>query len=340
MQTIESEIESNPLVRPLRLPHLENGADSPRFLGEPLTPELAAGWDGGLWERCDGSRTAKHFTQEQRRRLVDWRGAGMLLLVPPPSRDDQAVGPAVISPHPDDAVLALGGLLASRGGMVLDVFSQETWTVRTYYRTRPELTTRVLIEEETAACRVLGAGVSLLGFTDGADRSAWEQGFLADRPGVPDPAEREPELLAELVDRLALVLPRDRTVYAPLGVGGHVDHVLCREAVLILLHRSVLRPEYVAFYEDMPYTLFGGAGEAVARLSGRLSDRGGLTPADLTVPEAGQAAKREALRAYRLQVTPATANRVDRYGRRAAATVDHAALERVWRIGAKGEFHG
>jgi LmbE family N-acetylglucosaminyl deacetylase len=49
-------------------------------------------------------------------------------------------------------------------------------------------------------------------------------------------------------------------VYVPLGVGGHVDHQLCREVGLGLLNESrrwvMPGPEYagkVVFYEDFPY---------------------------------------------------------------------------------------
>jgi LmbE family N-acetylglucosaminyl deacetylase len=50
-------------------------------------------------------------------------------------------------------------------------------------------------------------------------------------------------------------------VYLPLGVGGHVDHRLCREVGLALLRESrrwvMPGPEYagtVVFYEDFPYS--------------------------------------------------------------------------------------
>jgi LmbE family N-acetylglucosaminyl deacetylase len=57
-------------------------------------------------------------------------------------------------------------------------------------------------------------------------------------------------------------------VYAPLGVGGHVDHQLCRDAVLGILSdgRSWVMPApelavRLTFYEDYPYAWwsdFGG----------------------------------------------------------------------------------
>jgi LmbE family N-acetylglucosaminyl deacetylase len=63
------------------------------------------------------------------------------------------------------------------------------------------------------------------------------------------------ELLRQEIDRL-----EPQQVYLPLGIGGHVDHRLCRDAGVELL-ASATRwvmpgPEYagtVVFYEDFPY---------------------------------------------------------------------------------------
>jgi LmbE family N-acetylglucosaminyl deacetylase len=65
-------------------------------------------------------------------------------------------------------------------------------------------------------------------------------------------------LLREEIDRL-----EPQRIYFPLGVGGHVDHQLCRDVGVALLQeprRWVMPgPDYagmVAFYEDFPYALW------------------------------------------------------------------------------------
>jgi hypothetical protein len=66
----------------------------------------------------------------------------------------------------------------------------------------------------------------------------------------------------DLVDRLTgevAELTRDATVFAPLGVGRHVDH---------LLARAVGEQLGAVLYADFPYTARDPAGEAVA--AGRL----------------------------------------------------------------------
>ncbi len=74
--------------------------------------------------------------------------------------------------------------------------------------------------------------------------------------GVPRPDDDAPyDLLRQEIDRL-----EPQKVYLPLGVGGHVDHQLCREVGIRMLQeprRWVMPgPDYagmVTFYEDFPY---------------------------------------------------------------------------------------
>jgi hypothetical protein len=112
----------------------------------------------------------------------------------------------------------------------------------------------------------------------------------------------------------------------PLAVGGHVDHVLTRQAALELIARKVLEPERVAFYEDMPYSLFANA-EAEA---GRILVGPGPSPlAPLLIPgsEAAARVKQEALWPYRLQVLEAVTRRIVRHGRQLGTP---GWAERLW----------
>ncbi len=75
--------------------------------------------------------------------------------------------------------------------------------------------------------------------------------------GAPRPDDTAPfDLLRQEIVRL-----EPQKVYLPLGVGGHVDHQLCRDVGIALLHeprRWVMPgPDYagkVVFYEDFPYS--------------------------------------------------------------------------------------
>jgi LmbE family N-acetylglucosaminyl deacetylase len=108
--------------------------------------------------------------------------------------------------------------------------------------------------------------------------------------GTPRADDVEPfQLLREEIDRL-----EPQRVYFPLGVGGHVDHQLCREVGVRMLQeprRWVMPgPDYagmVAFYEDFPYALwndFRGLDGLGANPFDRLPSGVSLTPefADIT----------------------------------------------------------
>jgi LmbE family N-acetylglucosaminyl deacetylase len=308
--------------RPLALPHLESEREPFRFLGYE-TP-LVGPHTLPLWRSCTGDRQLGSWPAVERETIAGWHAAGLVVGV----GEDRAAAPGtavVVSPHPDDAQLAVGGLLAARGGRVIDAFTEETWTRRPYYVDRPELSAPLLLAEERIACRVLGVEPTLLGHVDGAARGPWGDSVFLPDPALATPQDVEPELFAALVADLAAAIPPSGRVLTPLAVGGHVDHVLSREAVLALVRDGRLDAARVVFYEDMPYSVFGDAAAAAGALGVR-ADVGELRP--VLVPNGTAEVKREALWAYRLQTTEGMILRVVRYGQRLAP--DHGFAERLW----------
>jgi LmbE family N-acetylglucosaminyl deacetylase len=87
------------------------------------------------------------------------------------------------------------------------------------------------------------------------------RGYAGDEAllGTPRPDDTAPfDLLRQEIVRL-----EPQKVYLPLGVGGHVDHQLCRDVGVALLGESrrwvMPGPEYagtVVFYEDFPYAMW------------------------------------------------------------------------------------
>jgi LmbE family N-acetylglucosaminyl deacetylase len=74
--------------------------------------------------------------------------------------------------------------------------------------------------------------------------------------GVPHPDDEPPTAIL----RREIMRLEPQMVYVPLGVGGHVDHQLCREAALSILAdgRRWVMPgpslvDGLSFYEDFPY---------------------------------------------------------------------------------------
>ncbi|MFJ7147013.1 PIG-L deacetylase family protein [Streptomyces sp. NPDC100445] len=326
---------------PTVLPHVETVDGRLRFMGRRLdVPGPLPDRDADLLLRCDGGRPLAGFTAADRETIGRWRRLGLLLMAPPPRTPGRATAapPLIVSPHPDDAALALGGTVARQGGRFLDVFSVETWTKDPYYGRHPATTRRLLLAEEAVAARVLGARAELLGFVDAADRALRRDGFFTDPAWSDGFAREEPELFDAVTERLSALLDGAGPVYVPLGVGGHVDHLACREAVLRLVRDGGLDGARLAFYEDQPYSLFASAQETAERLGKRLADAGlgELRPLLRPVDETAALTKYEALGAYRIQVRQGIVRRIRRHDTRLAQGAPDAvspaapAAERVW----------
>jgi LmbE family N-acetylglucosaminyl deacetylase len=213
----------------------------------------------------------------------------------------------VLSPHFDDAALCLGGTIAHRSvagdrALVVDVFSArpptsglspfarfqhqqwgggEPWLVRE--------------AEEMAAMSILGADHLWLDLPDAiyrGDLYASEEALFGDvSPG--DPAA---DPLAEV---LSLVFERhpEANVYAPLAVGGHVDHRLVRRAAL-----AVASCVLVHLYEDVPYCLASGATTlATSALAADLAPGTELATHTWAFGEEQLQVKVEAVEAYKSQ---------------------------------------
>jgi LmbE family N-acetylglucosaminyl deacetylase len=223
--------------------------------------------------------------------------------------------PAVfVSPHLDDAVLSCAALMrtmAERAPVtVVTLFSAagpepHTRAARTFLRQCGATDAADLFaarrREDGAVLDGLGLGVRHvhLGHPDALFRRRRDPSGLLRRAGrvLPELDHRYPtfrfdialgrvsrgdqELRAQLVAEVT-DLARGAVVFAPLGVGRHVDH---------LLARSVGEHLGAVLYGDFPYTVRDPAAEAVAA--------GGRRPwawAD------GLAARQPAIAGYRTQV--------------------------------------
>src|SRR5215208_4717075 len=170
-----------------------------------------------------------------------------------------------LSPHYDDIPLSAGAtvrLLADRGlaPQTLVVFGSEPdrnrplWTVGAAKHERWGLTANEVVAsrqaEEAAAAAVLGAQTRVLPFRDAIYRGDYYQSN-GDLFG--SPATAEASLPAAIAASLDLTDPPYDAirVYAPLGVGKHVDH----QIVQLAAQELAARGWDVWFYEDIPYAL-------------------------------------------------------------------------------------
>jgi LmbE family N-acetylglucosaminyl deacetylase len=147
-----------------------------------------------------------------------------------------------LSPHYDDIPLSCGGtvsLLTGAGaiaeivvifgaapppGQDLSPFAEELherWGV-----SAEDVVTRRRAEEEAAAA-LLGARVRILDFPDAIYRGHryTDEATLLGEPAA-DEHDLPERIVAEIKERTDVSSPSDVRWYAPLGIGGHVDHRL------------------------------------------------------------------------------------------------------------------
>jgi LmbE family N-acetylglucosaminyl deacetylase len=174
-----------------------------------------------------------------------------------------------LSPHLDDAVLSCGGMLASevrRGARILVVtimagdapdgeLGPLAMALATASRLKPETAMERRRREDAESCRRMGVDFAHWRFREcvcrpGKKANEWLYPTVADVFGKVDPSDAE--LTTALVEAMRELPPAARTL-APLGVGGHVDHRVVRDAGERAFGRTVL------YYEDFPYAQRFGA---------------------------------------------------------------------------------
>lgn len=214
-----------------------------------------------------------------------------------------------LSPHLDDAALSAGGCIARFAAdhqpvLVVNVctgspdpdttFSPFAQQLHTIWQLPPDEAVRRRIHEDHAALEILGADSFQLDLLDAIYRRPadyFSNETLFGAVASDDPLDAA---LQRHLDLLAARFPQ-AIVYAPLGVGNHVDHQVVYAAAARLTRNGMT----VAFYEDFPYVTVDGA------LDTRMRTLGGgdlfmpiITDIDATLPR-----KVSAIEAYTSQLT-------------------------------------
>lgn len=172
-----------------------------------------------------------------------------------------------VSPHLDDIALSCGGFvhrLASRGQRVVILTvctadAPESWPLSAAAQhvhwewqlgAGPYACRRA---EDERACASLGAQAIHLGLLDAvyrldeAGRPLYSRDFIGVAPHPLDRRRHTPAVARALISALS-AFPSTTRVFAPLAVGGHVDHSLVRSAIERAVPAARLR-----YYEDFPY---------------------------------------------------------------------------------------
>jgi hypothetical protein len=249
----------------------------------------------------------------------------------------------LLSPHFDDAVLSCGGtiaVLAERGEAVtvLTLFGGEPVPPYSPFAQKlharwgaPRNVVRLRRAEDTAALARLDARAQHEQVPDAIYRRDRQGNWLyaneeALSSGSYHPSEEW--ITFYLCERVAATVGSlDCRLYAPLGIGGHVDHVIAFDTGR-LLHAAGYE---VLFYEDFPYVL-----RDKASYQQRIEHLEGWTPEITTFSEPCLLLKIEAFQYYRSQLTtvfPDTATIAEPFRRWAMSVSgsDQIAGERYWR---------
>lgn len=178
----------------------------------------------------------------------------------------------VLSAHLDDAVLSLGATLADaqlRGEAVrvVTLFSESSVPFRSApLGFRPRALAPERAAEEARAMEILGVGHVNLGLLDAPFRDRRYRAYHRLLGPVPAWDQVGELALARVREEIREFKPR--RIWAPLAVGGHVDHRITHAVARMLEEECP-----VTYYEDLPYALAPHALERRLRELGHSTDR-------------------------------------------------------------------
>lgn len=191
-----------------------------------------------------------------------------------------------ISPHPDDAILSAGDLISSLTGIsatrlppvpvtVVTIFTEislpQTISARRFlarcgYKD-PIKFFQDRRDEDAKACAMAGAESVHLGFIDALWRKKQDVvsrnffGKILPELGHIYPtyrfhvargkaSRRDDFLIQEIADKIKTAVGHDTdaVIFCPMGIGGHVDHLIARRAVEHIAARPI-------YWADFPYSV-------------------------------------------------------------------------------------
>lgn len=255
-------------------------------------------------------------------------------------REQAAV--VVLSPHRDDAAFSCGLLMtlcAERGTpvRVVNVFTRSEYAPYLSAERqddRLEQVTAARLEEDRALVRRLRetsqAEVALedLGLEDAPVRLSLPVERVLAKPLSAEEVRSEAQGIAQRLQ--SLVADDGALVFAPLGLGGHVDHEIVREAAVM-----AWPCERLALYEDLPYVARLPEEEKIHAIREALGGTAAAEP--IVVPgdvDNGAERKRELAGLYPSQVDATVVNEMSDYAERAGG-------ERFYPCAAlEGRLHG
>lgn len=176
----------------------------------------------------------------------------------------------ILSPHLDDAIFSLGGILQAQmvgKAKVINIYTQSRYTIHGLGE-RQEVT-RTRLKEDASAMGRLGVTKEDWGFPDSTLKSIYptEKSYLDPRVKL----ENDPSFfpLQDRIRRLVKTMGEDTLFFAPLGLGNHVEHRIVTAICLGIpaLHDRLVLYEDGSYFEDgmgMAAQLASQQGRAIA----------------------------------------------------------------------------
>jgi LmbE family N-acetylglucosaminyl deacetylase len=248
-----------------------------------------------------------------------------------------------LSPHFDDVVMSCGGSIGLQTAcglqaLVITAFSgipsqvaHNPLAEQTHQKMGLANDPRAVVEarrkEDAAAVSSLGADYLWLDLPDAIYRGN-PPFYQNDEALFGEVASGDFPLEEQLAITLQEVMERapTATLYAPLGIGHHVDHQLCCSAA----YRLAQPGANVKFYEDFPYVATAGS------LERRVRELGGVLEPELVEVSGALRLKEEAIAKYTSQVRQlfGSASKMERavedYMGALRATYPGIQIERYW----------
>lgn len=235
---------------PILLPHFsidEQGLVGP--LGEEYPVDAAV---RSALRLCDGSRRLSEFDCAGKLMELYDEGKMVLWKASLSGRGPQEqVDTIVLSPHPDDAALSAAHVLMASHGesvMVVDVFSQTAWWRLSESAGDLDEIQRVRFAEEQLMARMADVKLRVLGLPEALLRGHRLDDVFASEMDHLDRGAADK--LRESIKQIVAEHPHARW-YLPMGVGGHIDHRIVKEAASGVLKEVGVRE--VWFYEELFY---------------------------------------------------------------------------------------
>jgi LmbE family N-acetylglucosaminyl deacetylase len=153
----------------------------------------------------------------------------------------------IVSPHCDDSVLSLGGLLAQKKNKkkIIVVFNKSDFAPYTDVHGNEKLVTVLRMNEERQMASEVGAKLVFLHKKEGNLR------------GLPANHEillsREKNLIRSLTKKIKKHIRQYNVFFFPAAIGWHIDHIVCFDVLCALLKKSLLKNRNFFLYEDLPY---------------------------------------------------------------------------------------